>query len=434
MNSLGATANVTIVAKDAPIPPGSRSSLVATAGDRTATLTFQAPADAGGAALTKYQYALDGGTWTDCLPVSSTPPAPSPDDERNHLLNCCACLHHGSRRRQRPGQRHPTAPVTGAVRAVADADPGGGHRPDSGGALPPGAAAGRVFSVVRAQGADPAVRRWFPPTLAIAYNITAAKPQAAGHLRVMPGDVPSSAASALNFRARESIANASVVAVPSPASVRVENWSTQGTSTNVIIDVTGYFVPVTSPAGAAALNSGLFTPLATPTRVFDNDRAELAPKATAQISVATGQDGSDVVPTGASAVAYTITVTGPTSGGHLRVMPGDQDSTQTSAINWPAAGERIANSAIVALDANRTLRVYNAATTPVHFLVDVSGFFSSDGSGFTPSRPRASTTTPNWSHRHRSPPAKTAPSPLRPCSAAPTPPPCPPVPQPSPST
>ena len=47
-------------------------------------------------------------------------------------------------------------------------------------------------------------------------------------------------------------------------------------------------------------------------------------KADRVVSVASTQDGKTaVVPAGASAVAYNITVVRPDGPGHLRVMPGD---------------------------------------------------------------------------------------------------------------
>jgi hypothetical protein len=82
-------------------------------------------------------------------------------------------------------------------------------------------------------------------------------------------------------------------------------------------------------------------------------------------------------------VAYNVTVVATTSAGHLRVQPGDEAGlTSTSILNWSVAGERIANAAVVGVDAQRQLRVHNGGGAPVRFLVDVVGYYSDSGAQF----------------------------------------------------
>jgi hypothetical protein len=114
----------------------------------------------------------------------------------------------------------------------------------------------------------------------------------------------------------------------------------------------------------------------------------LAGKADRVVSVASTQAGGvPVVPAGASAVVYNVTVAGTLGAGHLRVMPGDVATSSTSAINWSMPGERIANGSVVRVDAQRRIRVFNGGAAPVRFLVDVVGFYSGSGRQFFPVDP-----------------------------------------------
>ena len=221
---------------------------------------------------------------------------------------------------------------------------------------------------------------------AVAYNLTVPNPASAGHLRVMPGDsVDLTAASAINFRAGETVANGLTTKIDRYQSIKVY----ASTTAHVVIDVLGYYMPATA-TDPAPPPGGKFTPI-TPMRVYDSARDPgglLASKTDRVVSVTTTQDGkTPVIPAGAKAVAYNLTVVRPNGPGHLRVMPGDVKQTAASAINWTRAGEVIANGLTVKLDADRRIRVYNNAGAPVRFLVDVVGYYSNSGALFYPTDP-----------------------------------------------
>ena len=193
----------------------------------------------------------------------------------------------------------------------------------------------RVFSVASTQAGGVSV---VPAgASAIVYNVTVPSPVSSGHLRVMPGDAAVvSSASAINFRAGETIANGLTVKVDAQRRIKVY----ASVSTDVIVDVVGYFVPASTPG----VSGGRFTAV-TPTRVYDSaaDSAGLLGAHESRVvSVASTQDGvTPVVPAGAGAVAYNITVVRPGAGGHLRVMPGDVASSSASTVNWTVAGTRL---------------------------------------------------------------------------------------------
>lgn len=227
--------------------------------------------------------------------------------------------------------------------------------------------------------------------VAIAYNLTIPNPSLSGHLRVMPGDTAYTSASAINVAQAQTIANGLVVKVDANRDIRVYN--SVGEPVHAVVDVLGYFLPAeqTTPLGTEPQSTGSrFTPI-TPTRVHDSDKAvegRLAPGETRTIAVDTGIDGQkDVIPTGTSAIAYNITVVEPGSAGHLRVMPGDVLETDSSAINWSNPADKIANGLVVKVSPERTIRVRNSVATPVRILVDIVGYYSSDGALFYPVSP-----------------------------------------------
>lgn len=219
---------------------------------------------------------------------------------------------------------------------------------------------------------------------AIAYNLTVPAPAAAGHLRVMPGDTAFSSASAINFTTGQTIANGLTVKIDASRQIRLYNAA--GAPVDAIVDVVGYFLPASVPNPTG----GRFTPVA-PVRVYDSGAvgvALLAPGETRNIKVHTGLQGQqNVIPVGATAVAYNITVVEPRVAGHLRVMPGDVSETNSSAINWFLPGDKIANGLVVGVAADRSVNVNNRSGGAVRFLLDIVGYYGAGGALFYPVAP-----------------------------------------------
>ncbi|MDQ1249184.1 MAG: hypothetical protein QG597_3558, partial [Actinomycetota bacterium] len=260
-------------------------------------------------------------------------------------------------------------------------------RPSQGGAGSLTRGETRTFSVADQTARTGGARNVVPTgAVAVAYNVTVPSPGVAGHLRVMPGDVASSSASAINFRVGETIANGLVGKVDAQRRLRVYNAATG--AVDAVVDVVGYFVPAASgPAG------GRFTPI-TQTRVYDSASSReglLASGGTRKVSVAdqVPADGGakNIVPAGVGAVAYNITVVGPGTAGHLRVFPGDQVSSSASTVNWTVPGDVVANGLQVRVAADRTIKVFNSAGSPVRFQIDVAGYYAGSGALFFPVDP-----------------------------------------------
>ncbi|MEZ5296730.1 MAG: hypothetical protein R2697_10820 [Ilumatobacteraceae bacterium] len=138
--------------------------------------------------------------------------------------------------------------------------------------------------------------------------------------------------------------------------------------------------------GGAAV-AGAFTAIA-PARVFDSRLATYAPSngplsalTTRTISVKDGRDpdgnviAANVVPAGATAVMFNVTVAQTTAPSHLSVVPGDVTETSSSTINWTGPNVVAANGSLSKLDANRQLNLIAGPNGTVHCIVDITGYF-----------------------------------------------------------
>ena len=129
-----------------------------------------------------------------------------------------------------------------------------------------------------------------------------------------------------------------------------------------------------------------FFPIA-PKRVYDSRFiAPLGPLPTGTnrvVSVANGYatdsatlDLPDVVPVGAAAIAYNITIANTVGAGFLSVNPGDAAALGGSSIHWVTAGLSLANGLVVKLDANRQIKVFcGNGGGSADFIIDVLGYY-----------------------------------------------------------
>ena len=145
---------------------------------------------------------------------------------------------------------------------------------------------------------------------AVALNVTAAGPAAAGYLTVWPCGSPQPLASSVNFLAGQARgAQATTLLGPGRTMCIFSN-----AATDVVVDLQGVF---------AATGGLLFEPI-TPDRKVDT-------RNTGRQSTITVQ-----APTDAKAVAATLTVTGGSSAGFLSAFPCSGTIPKVSNVNWQA--------------------------------------------------------------------------------------------------
>jgi hypothetical protein len=131
----------------------------------------------------------------------------------------------------------------------------------------------------------------------------------------------------------------------------------------------------------------VFHPIS-PIRAFDSRNPAypgaglLAPNASKVISIKDGHDGAgavnalDVVPAGATAITYNITIGAPTGPNFVAVTPGDAASFLASAVNFNGTAD-IANAGTVAVDAARQITVWGGDQSgSAHVIIDVTGYYA----------------------------------------------------------
>lgn len=87
---------------------------------------------------------------------------------------------------------------------------------------------------------------------------------------------------------------------------------------------------------------------------------------------------ANVVPAGATAVNYNLTVVAPTNTtGFASLMPGDASTFTVASINWSAVGQTIANASTVPLDSGRQVKVFvgSGLAGSAHVIIDIVGYY-----------------------------------------------------------
>ena len=144
---------------------------------------------------------------------------------------------------------------------------------------------------------------------------------------------------------------------------------------------------------ASATTAGAFHPIAT-ARVYDSRWTGILPNVIKgpmvvggasrlvycddKRALATGLvETADIVPTGATAIAYNLTVTTTTGQGYLAVEPGGAASFGGSAINWSPGPVSLANASVAKLDTQRRVSVFvgGQPASSTHFIIDVVGYY-----------------------------------------------------------
>lgn len=154
-----------------------------------------------------------------------------------------------------------------------------------------------------------------------------------------------------------------------------------------------YLCVVAAPPGqvgtwrkiAGPATAGAFHPIP-PTRVYDSrldPKGKLAPAEGTRVTnvkdgidLATGVvNAPNVVPAGATAIAYNLTIAETQNAGFLAVYPANEATFKASSINWDRSGQLLANAAIVQISSARQVKVSVGGGGSTHYLIDVTGYY-----------------------------------------------------------
>jgi len=132
------------------------------------------------------------------------------------------------------------------------------------------------------------------------------------------------------------------------------------------VDSTAATVTVTPIAAASFF-------LLTPCRVLDTRGGSPVPANGVLNLILPGKCG---LPTGATSVAINVTVVSPAVAGLVTLYPGPANTVKplVSTINY-TAGRTLANNARITVGIDGSINMFNAAGTPLDFLIDVAGYF-----------------------------------------------------------
>jgi parallel beta-helix repeat protein len=207
---------------------------------------------------------------------------------------------------------------------------------------------------------------------AVVLNVTVVAPTAIGYVTVYPTGVTKPVTSTENFLPKQVIANRAIVPVGTGGKIDIFN---SAGSTNVIIDVAGWFTDASSSAGGAT-----FIPLSTPQRLADSRPGGVAPNTpwTSGMTRTVAVAGNVGVPSMGSAnppsaVLANVTITNPSASGYLTVFPGGTRPVASDIDFVP--GTTVPNLTVAALANDGSVSIYNSAGR-VDVIVDVFGWFA----------------------------------------------------------
>ena len=214
------------------------------------------------------------------------------------------------------------------------------------------------------------------PATAAAYslNVTVVPHGQLGYLTIWPTGEGRPVVSTLNSADGRVKANAAIVPAGTSGDVSVFVTDT----TNVILDIDGYFAPVSGSTLA-------FYPLP-PCRVADT-RYSTYPQGLGPPSLTGGQPRAfpilnattcNIPPTGVAAYSLNFTVVPPGTLGYLTVWPTGEPQPTVSTLN-DVLGRVIANAAIVVAGSSGEISAY--ATDNTNLIIDIDGYFAPAGQG-----------------------------------------------------
>lgn len=131
------------------------------------------------------------------------------------------------------------------------------------------------------------------------------------------------------------------------------------------------------PGGSCGNTAGFY--VITPCRLIDTRNATGTyggPALLSRVARNIPVTGQCSIPSGATAVAINLAVVTPPSLGYVVAYPGPAGSgvPNVATINF-RTGETLSNNAIVPLGSDGTINIYSTATSPMHIVIDVYGFF-----------------------------------------------------------
>ncbi len=205
---------------------------------------------------------------------------------------------------------------------------------------------------------------------ALVGNATTVNPVAGGFLTFFPADVTRPLIATGNYDLGEILNSPFTVGLSATGQFKIYAHTT----TDLVVDVLGYFSPDATDVNGTGL---LFNPI-TPTRLLDtrvNQPGCFTPGVPLTGGAETSQAARGVctIPATAQAIVGNATVVQPASGGFLTFWPSDATRPLVATSNY-VAGDILNRHFTVGLGADGAFKMYAHTTT--HLVIDVSGYFA----------------------------------------------------------
>jgi hypothetical protein len=197
---------------------------------------------------------------------------------------------------------------------------------------------------------------------AVALNLTVV-PTAignSGNLITYPDGISRPVVSTVTYDATGDQSQATTVLIPVGSDGKIDIYNASSTTINLVGELSGYFTTATTGQYYHPLDS---------TRIIDTRNS----KALASDSAMNVADPASVLADDPTLV-LNITVTLPADGGFLVEYPGTASLPNASIIDF-AAGETVANLALVNSASNNSFNLYNSSGGTVQVVVDTDGYF-----------------------------------------------------------
>jgi hypothetical protein len=204
---------------------------------------------------------------------------------------------------------------------------------------------------------------------AVTGNLTVVGQSKAGYVSLTPTPEPNPLTSTINFPLGDVRANGVTVPLSGTGSLSAV-FKASGGSTDLIFDVTGYYVDGTTGLRFYPLNPG---------RIMDsrfNTLTQLFGQFTSSTPRTLVTGGHFGVPADALAVTGNLTVVGQTKAGYVSITKTPVATPLVSTINFPLGDVR-ANGVTVPLNAANDMALVYKATSgaKTHLILDLTGFF-----------------------------------------------------------
>ena len=230
---------------------------------------------------------------------------------------------------------------------------------------------------------------WAAPWNAVAVtgNVTIVNETASGLVALGPTMTATGDVTTINFVKGDIRANNVTVGLATDGTISaVFRSSTAGATTQLIFDVTGYFLPSTTGATYHAVAPGRVLDTRPTTSAHANIglKGKFANRVVRTFGVAGVKAlgwGSALVPASATAVTGNLTVTAASSVGYVALGPTMTSTPSTSTINV-AKGVNCANGVTVALSGGKLQAVWAGTTgSSADVIFDVTGYFTASLTG-----------------------------------------------------